>query len=521
MDHFGSPNFRRHVEQCMEEHRVPGLSIAIAQDNEIFSAGYGQASLDPDKPCTADTLFDIASSSKSLTAASVALLVDDNETYPAVQWDTPMSTLLPDDFVLSGTGYTEGVTVEDILSHRSGMPSHDDSYYNMRAEEPDNARSITRNLRNLPIEAPIRSKYIYCNMMYTVATHLIEEKTKQTFSDFLDRRFFGPLAMDSTCLQPGSARDKGFGDRIATGYEWDKSTSAYRGFQAPDCPEAQGAGSIVSSANDFIKWVKALMNREGPLNEKTYRGLTRMRTITNPYAKRLKPFTSPSFYAAGLEVWYFRGHTVIGHNGLISGFASRFFFLPDFNFGAVILGNSAGAGPVSTTLMRRLIEEVVKVPDAERSYRDKIFPPSNSVIRPKPKKEKSGQLSAKSERSYSWRNSKTRSTISISKTAPPQETPLELYTGVYSHPGYHYMEVEIKDNKLYIDATDRSMGFTVTFEHVSDQRKYTAHLSDYLDGGDDPVDAEFVFEDDRVVKMGIHLEPSMKDKIWFEKLEES
>lgn len=60
--------------------------------------------------------------SKSFTAAAVALLVDDNEKYPELQWTTPVSKLLTEDFVLADQQHTENVTVEDILSHRSGMP---------------------------------------------------------------------------------------------------------------------------------------------------------------------------------------------------------------------------------------------------------------------------------------------------------------------------------------------------------------------------------------------------------------
>lgn len=123
MDLFHSPSFPHHVEELMKLHHVPGLAIAIVQNQTVSSAGYGNASIDPPKPCTADTLFDIASASKSLTAASVGLLVNDDEKYHDVQYDTAMSSLLPDDFVMSGEGYTEGVTVEDILSHRSGMAS--------------------------------------------------------------------------------------------------------------------------------------------------------------------------------------------------------------------------------------------------------------------------------------------------------------------------------------------------------------------------------------------------------------
>lgn len=122
MDLLRSPKFSSRVEELMEQHHVPGLAIAIVQNETMASAGFGKASLDPPKPCTADTLFDIASASKSLTAASVGLLVDDDK-YPHIQYGAVMSKLLPEDFVMPGEGYTEGVTVEDMLSHRTGMPS--------------------------------------------------------------------------------------------------------------------------------------------------------------------------------------------------------------------------------------------------------------------------------------------------------------------------------------------------------------------------------------------------------------
>jgi CubicO group peptidase (beta-lactamase class C family) len=60
----------------------------------------GVANLHDPAECTSDTLYDIASSSKSLTAASVALLVQDDKNHPEVQWDTPLYDLLPEDFVM-------------------------------------------------------------------------------------------------------------------------------------------------------------------------------------------------------------------------------------------------------------------------------------------------------------------------------------------------------------------------------------------------------------------------------------
>lgn len=120
MELFESTNFMSLVNDLLKQHHVPGLSIAVVHNDKITSKGYGVANYEDNMFCTGDTLFDIASSAKSLTAASVSLLVDDKK-HPNVQYDALMSNLLPDDFVMSEKSYTDGITVEDILSHRTGM----------------------------------------------------------------------------------------------------------------------------------------------------------------------------------------------------------------------------------------------------------------------------------------------------------------------------------------------------------------------------------------------------------------
>lgn len=121
MDLFNSSKFADHVNDILTDWHCPGLAIAIVHNDQTSSRGFGKACMDPEKPMTADTIFDIASSSKSLTAAAIALLVEDDENHPNVKWDAKMSALLPDDFVMADENCTKGVTVEDILSHRTGL----------------------------------------------------------------------------------------------------------------------------------------------------------------------------------------------------------------------------------------------------------------------------------------------------------------------------------------------------------------------------------------------------------------
>ena len=189
MDLFNSAAFDARVHDLMSEWPAPGLAIAIVQNSTVASKAFGQANLNHATPMTTNTLFDIASCSKSFTAASIALFVE-NDDYPYVEWDSTMSSLLPDDFAYPGTDYTNNVTVEDILSHRSGMPGHDFAWLGAVADRPSTPQSITRDLRNLAVAAPIRSKFIYSNMMYIVASYLVEQLSGSTFEQYLHDYIF-------------------------------------------------------------------------------------------------------------------------------------------------------------------------------------------------------------------------------------------------------------------------------------------------------------------------------------------
>ncbi|UNI16063.1 hypothetical protein JDV02_002538 [Purpureocillium takamizusanense] len=501
MESFRSADFSARVEGLMEKLHVPGLAVAVVQNETTASKGWGAARLHPREACTADTLFDIASSSKSLTAASVALLIADDEKHPDVQYDAVMSKLLPDDFVMPGEGYTETVTVEDVLSHRTGMAAHDSSYMNSESSCPDDARSVTRNLRNLPVGSPVRSQYEYCNMMYTAATYLVEKEAGVNFDDFLETRFFRPLGMDSSNLGVRRAQAKGLGDRLATGHVWRNEAKKYDEFGCWHCPEAQGAGSIMTSANDYIKWVKAMMNRERPITMDIYDGLIRARVISNPDYENMRPLTSPTLYATGWEVHSYRGHMIVSHDGSVPGFGSTHFFLPGFKFGAVIFGNARGAGAIASILMYELVDELLKVPRAERLDWAEL----ESCLQER-------------VNDTTGLEAEVREELCPGLERPePQELPLSAYTGEYWNAGYHGMTLQERDGKLFVDATDRSMGFTLTFEHWAGQNKYIAHLSDMFEGGADPLKAEFKLEDGRAIRMGLHLEPELDELIWFDR----
>ncbi|KAI1317970.1 beta-lactamase family protein [Xylariaceae sp. FL0255] len=508
MDFFRSKRFSARIRRLMELWHVPGLAVAVVQGEEIESKGYGVANLASAEPVTGSTLFDVASVSKSFTAAAVGLLVAEKN-YPEVQYTATMSSLLPDDFVMYEEGYTECVTLEDILSHRTGLPGHDRSYL-----KSDTPRSVTRNLRNLKVVAPLRSRWMYCNQMYTVAAHLIEERTGQKFSDFLEERIFSPLQMGSTSLQPSRAHEKGHGGRIATGYRWigsePKATtdsdssilsssenlnprSSYRAMEVFNHPVEKGAGSILTSADDLIKW-------GCPITGDVYRGMTRMRAIVDPSGEWQRRHGSAVIYAAGLEMYHYRGHAAIGHDGCVSGFASRFVFLPELDFGVCLMGNSQDVKNFSDDVCRMLLDAALGVGE---------------------KKIVASQINSQSETTEpSTESNNENIDVKFKEQLSGLELglPLTAYTGIYRNSGYHDLEVRVtKDGRLFIDASNRSMGFILMFEHFRTETHFNSRVVSAIDGVERHIIGNFILSVDGAVdKMGLHLEPMMHEMIWFD-----
>ncbi|OTA01436.1 hypothetical protein A9Z42_0017570 [Trichoderma parareesei] len=178
------------------------------------------------RPMTPQTLFEIGSASMLLTAAAVALLNTDSRC-PEVRYNAEMAELLPEQFVMPDNMH-DGVTVEDILSHRTGMAPNDDAHISFDDTHGDDARSVTLNVRNLSTSAPLQSRYLPCNLMYTVASYLVERKSGMAFADFLDQRMFQPLGMTRTNMWLDRAWRKGLGGSICPGYSWDPTIALTR-----------------------------------------------------------------------------------------------------------------------------------------------------------------------------------------------------------------------------------------------------------------------------------------------------
>lgn len=101
-----------------------------------------------------------ASTTRAIITAVLSLIVDDVESFPNVKWQTPVTQIIPNDFVLEDDYSTLHLTLEDAATHCTVVP-RDDLGGNQTT------RDVVRSMRHLPFTEPLRTTFQYCNLMYS------------------------------------------------------------------------------------------------------------------------------------------------------------------------------------------------------------------------------------------------------------------------------------------------------------------------------------------------------------------
>ncbi|KAG9825359.1 beta-lactamase/transpeptidase-like protein, partial [Aureobasidium melanogenum] len=405
------PSFDLFVDRLMQEWHIPGLAIAVIHENKTWSKGYGYATL-PDVPFTPHTLYQVASTTKSFTASLTALLVQDEDDFGHVEWDTPLHSLVGNDFVLKDDYLTTHVSLLDALSHRTGMPRHDAVWYDQGLD----AKSQTYLMRHLETSASFRTVFQYCNLFFTAVSHVLESVTGEPQADLLREWIFEPLGMNESYYSREDAADcRASNPRciLADSYAWNKETSSYRKWALNQSNPANGAGGIISNVVDYSKWVHTLMYESGPVSKE---GHAKLKYPSSMQSVEMAPYSGPVWYGLGLDAGIYRNERVFGHTGGISGYASSFKFLPDRKFGFVMIQNSMNTA--FEAIGWRLIDEFLGGP--EDGFYDMNKTQSDLT---KMREEKLKALPSKLYPSVP------------SEPVQPQ-LPLQNYTGTYSNAAY-------------------------------------------------------------------------------------
>jgi CubicO group peptidase (beta-lactamase class C family) len=272
----------------------------------------------PDVPVRPSTLFYSGSTTKAFTAAAASLLVDDDEKYPNIKWNTPLNQIIREDFVLPDEYATSHVTLEDALSHRSGLAGHE-----LTLGRLGTVRDVVLNLRHFKMSQEIRSAWQYNNAMYIAVSHMIEVVTGEWLGDFLRKHIWEPLDMKSTFFSLDDARKHAASaDNSATlaiPYGWDEEKSEMA--EVPYCEGVlSGAGAVISNVLDYAKYLRSVMRQSGPLSKEGYAAMLEPRSFCPQMLPQLK---NQILYTLGWMTSTYQGEFVMFHPGGLEGMTAR------------------------------------------------------------------------------------------------------------------------------------------------------------------------------------------------------
>lgn len=328
-----SSTFDDFVQRIVNEYKIPGIAIGIVKGGKVVLAkGYGFRNLENQKPVTPETVFAIGSNSKAFTATDIAMLVDQHK----LDLDVPVRTYL-NNFKLKDQYSTDHVTLRDMLSHRTGLPRHEVSWYC----SPASREQLISRLQYQQPSKELRETCQYNNLMFVTAGYIAGQVGGGlSWEELTKRSIIQPLGMDATDFFVSEMVHL---ENYATPYSVSKQGNPVR--VSPRNIDAVGpAGSINSNVIDMTKWLSFQLskgkNASGQqLVSSDALEVTRTPQVVAPVPPPFPELSTPT-YALGWGSFYYRGHRLIWHNGGIDGYLSYVGFLPDDQIGIVVLTNS-------------------------------------------------------------------------------------------------------------------------------------------------------------------------------------
>lgn len=343
--------------QALNDWNVPGMAVAIVKDGEtIFAKGYGVKSVDTNEPVDANTAFAIASNTKAVTAAALAVLVDEGK----LKWDDKVQQYLPW-FQLYDPYVSANLTVRDLLCHRSGLEtfSGDLIWYGSTYSR----REILERARFLKPKYGFREHFGYQNILFLAAGEIVSEVSGMPWDDFVTERFIRPLNQTNTHLSVNGLlrgvnaasphNEKNGKNEVIDWVNWDNIGPA---------------GSIITSVNDWTAWLKLQLG-EGTLDGRTFWDSTRTRemwTLHTPQAiskgrQEIYPTMTFKGYGLGWELFAHHGRKVVAHGGGYDGFISRSAMVPEEGLGMIVVTNSNSS--LSYAMSYRILDVLLGVKD--------------------------------------------------------------------------------------------------------------------------------------------------------------
>ena len=324
-------NFVDWMEGATREKEIPGVALAIvSREGIMHMQTWGVRSIDTREAVHTDSVFRIASMSKTFAGASAALRVDQN--YQS--WNTKLTDLFPS-MNLGTRRSSSGITLKHIVSHSTGLMPH--SYSNLLDDGVSYDR-IKPSFSKIPTVCKPGECYGYQNVVFSIIADVVEQSTGESYEKFIYDQIFKPLGMITASvgmeayLENDEATDP---HRRSRGAWHTTSTNPAYYSVAP-------ASGINASIFDMSMWVRANLGAFPEILAPDFLSQLHEPIIATPRGNYFNRWSGleKAYYATGWRVFDYKGQRVVHHGGGVRGYRSEMAFVPDANIGLVLLFNA-------------------------------------------------------------------------------------------------------------------------------------------------------------------------------------
>ncbi|HKZ74942.1 MAG TPA: serine hydrolase domain-containing protein, partial [Steroidobacteraceae bacterium] len=355
------PELERIAQRWLEARGAPGVAWGVVVDGELAKFGSaGFAHVESKQAIDPDTVFRIASMTKSFTALAILMLRDAGK----LQLDAPASAYVPEMAALTPPTRDAGpITVRQLLTHTAGFP--EDNPWGDRQLAISDAELSRWLSAGVPFSTATGSAFEYSNYGFAILGRIVASVSGMKYVDFANQRVLAPLGMksswwDARQVPPG---------RLATGYHRQGDVLV------PEVPLGDGAfgamGGLFTSSRDLARWIgwmlAAYPPRDDPETSPALRRSVRemqqgsgFPTVSARRAAAGAPLEAiANTYAFGLNsLRTCDPGARVGHSGGLPGFGSYMVWLPEHGVGLFAMANLTYAGPAS--MLREMLAALAR-----------------------------------------------------------------------------------------------------------------------------------------------------------------
>ena len=419
-----------YIAKAVKDFELMGLAIAVVKDSTVvFSKGYGFKDVTTQDPITTGSLFNIASCTKAMTAACLAVLVEEGK----LKWKDKVIDYLPE-FRLTDPYLTREMNLIDILSHRSGLGTF---YGDLLWYETDYSNEeIIKRMRHLPITNDFRSDFGYQNNMYMIAGEIIKKITGKTWSEFVYNRIFKPLDMPESKT---NSKDVKSSQDIAYPHLDGK-------LQELAIYKPNPAGTVYSSVDEMANWITMLLNggtwKGGKvLSPSVIDRLFSPQTILPVSSFMRQNGSHFNLYGLGWFMFDYSARKIVEHDGGMPGYISKVTVVPEEKLGMVILTNDMN---ILTGALRFKILDLF-LNDSDRDWAADFL-----------------QFKKRRDEAKEKRDAEKAAKRAVN-TKPSLE--LAQYAGTYQDEMYGNARIEIESDQLKVTLLPTKEKFVSKMEH--------------------------------------------------------